>query len=59
MKSADIDLVSIALAPRVVPGTVLVFDEFKAFHAAVTAFGWRYDRLAFSLVSKQAVVILR
>lgn len=59
-----------SLAPRVVPGTVLVFDEylftphwrgdeFKAFQEAVTAFDWRYDYLAFSLLSKQAVVVIR
>jgi tetratricopeptide (TPR) repeat protein len=55
------------LAPRIVPGTVIVFDEylctrdwrddeFKAFQEAVAAYGWRYDYLGFSLLSKQAVV---
>jgi tetratricopeptide (TPR) repeat protein len=55
------------LAPRIVPGTVLVFDEylftahwrddeFKAFQEAVAAYGWRYEYLGFSLLSKQAVV---
>jgi tetratricopeptide (TPR) repeat protein len=69
----DCDLYSAArtvltlLAPRIVPGTVLVFDEylftahwredeFKAFQEAVTAYGWRYEYLGFSLLSKQAVV---
>jgi tetratricopeptide (TPR) repeat protein len=58
------------LAPRIVPGTVIVFDEylftshwrddeFKAFHEAVAAYGWRYDYLAFSMLSKQAVVLIR
>jgi tetratricopeptide (TPR) repeat protein len=55
------------LAPRIVPGTVLVFDEylftahwredeFKAFQEAVAAHDWRYEYLGFSLLSKQAVV---
>ncbi len=58
------------LTPRVVPGTVIAFDEylftphwredeFKAFHEAVAANGWRYDYLSVSLLSKQAVVIIR
>lgn len=58
------------LAPRIVAGTVLVFDEylftahwredeFRAFQEAVATFGWRYDYLALSLLSKQAVVIIR
>jgi len=55
------------LAPRVVPGSVLVFDEylgyehwledeFRAFHEAVEQHGWRYRYLAFSFATKQAVV---
>jgi tetratricopeptide (TPR) repeat protein len=59
-----------ALAPRIVGGTVIVFDEylftphwrddeFKAFQEAVAAYGWRYDYLAFSLLSKQAVIRIR
>ena len=58
-----------ALAPRIVPGTVLVFDEylvnptwredeFRAFQEAVTARGWRYRYLAFGIVTKQAAVII-
>ena len=58
------------LAPRIVPGTVMVFDEYlfaphwrddeyKAFQEAVVAHGWRYDYLGFSPVSRQAVVIIR
>jgi len=55
------------LAPRIGPGTVLVFDEYivndrwredeyKAFQEAVTARGWKYEYLAFSLTDYQAVV---
>jgi len=58
------------MAPRIVPGTVIAFDEylfnprwredeFKAFQEAVAKFGWRYDYLAFSLFAKQALVIVR
>ena len=56
-----------ALHSRVVPGTVIVFDEYvvnqcwqqdeyKAFHEAVERHGWTYEYLGISLVSKQAVV---
>eukprot|EP00522_Entomoneis_paludosa_P015811 CAMPEP_0172453126 /NCGR_PEP_ID=MMETSP1065-20121228/10587_1 /TAXON_ID=265537 /ORGANISM="Amphiprora paludosa, Strain CCMP125" /LENGTH=498 /DNA_ID=CAMNT_0013205295 /DNA_START=12 /DNA_END=1508 /DNA_ORIENTATION=- len=55
------------LAPRIGPGTVIVFDEYlmtptwvddeyKAFQEAVQKFGWEYEYLAYSLFSKQAVV---
>lgn len=55
------------LAPRIGPGTVIVFDEYlmtptwvddeyKAFQEAVEKFAWKYDYLAYSLFSKQAVV---
>ena len=55
------------LAPRIGPGTVIVFDEYlmtptwpddeyKAFQEACAKFGWEYEYLAFSLFSKQAVV---
>jgi hypothetical protein len=58
------------LAERIVPGTVILFDEyignptwrqdeFKAFQEAVRANGWHYEYLAFSLFSKQAAVIIR
>ena len=58
------------MAPRIKPGTVIVFDEylftrhwregeFKAFHEAVIAHGWRYEYLAAGLLTKQAVVIIR
>lgn len=52
---------------RVVPGTVLVFDEylchptwrqdeFRAWRECCKRFGWNYEYLAFSLSTKQAVV---
>jgi tetratricopeptide (TPR) repeat protein len=55
------------LAERIVPGTVIVFDEyltnpnwredeFKAFQEAVRGHAWKYEYLAFNLFSKQAVV---
>ena len=55
------------LADRIVPGSVIVFDEyimtdawredeFKAFQEAVDRYGWRYRYLAFSLITRQAVV---
>ncbi len=55
------------LAPRIVAGTVLVFDEyignahwredeFKAFQEAVAQYGWRYEYLCFSVFTKQVVV---
>ena len=31
-------------------------DEFKAFQEAVEAYGWKYEYVGISLVSKQAVV---
>ena len=56
-----------ALGERIVPGSVLVFDEyignehwredeFRAFQEAVAARGWRYEYLCFSLYTKQAAV---
>jgi hypothetical protein len=55
------------LADRVVPGTVIVFDEylgyehwrddeFRAFQEAVGRHGWRYEYLCFSFVTKQVAV---
>jgi len=55
------------LAPRVVAGTVVVFDEyignehwredeFKAFQEAVVKFKWRYEYLCFSFFTKQVAV---
>jgi tetratricopeptide (TPR) repeat protein len=56
-----------AVWDRVVPGTVIVFDEYvlnphwkddeyKAFQEAVDTYGWKYEYLGISLVSQQAVV---
>ncbi len=55
------------LADRIVPGTVIVFDEYifnpnwrhdeyKAFQEAVRENSWRYEYIAFNLFSKQAAV---
>lgn len=54
---------------RIVPGTILVFDEylchptwrqdeFRAWRECCKRFGWNYEYLAFSLSTKQAVVRL-
>jgi tetratricopeptide (TPR) repeat protein len=59
-----------ALAGRIVPGTIIAFDEYighehwrddeyKAFQEAVATFGWRYDYLCFSFSSRQVVVRIR
>jgi Tfp pilus assembly protein PilF len=56
-----------ALGDRIVPGTVIVFDEyiindrwrddeFKAFQEAVLARGWKYEYLGFGMLTQQAVV---
>lgn len=55
------------LAPRMMVGSVIVFDEyignehwredeFKAFQEAVAAYGWKYEYLCFSVFTKQVVV---
>lgn len=55
------------LAPRMVAGSVIVFDEyignehwredeFKAFQEAVARYGWTYEYLCFSLFTKQVAV---
>jgi hypothetical protein len=55
------------LASRIVPGTVIVFDEyignehwredeFKAFQEAVAHNGWKYEYLCFSVFTKQVAV---
>lgn len=57
------------LAPRIKPGSVLVFDEYlinptwrddeyKAFQEAAEKYRWRYRYLAFGIVTKQAAVII-
>jgi len=54
-------------AKQIIPGTVIVFDEyignehwredeFKAFQEAVLKYGWKYEYLCFSFMTKQAVV---
>ena len=55
------------LAKQIIPGTVIVFDEyignehwredeFKAFQEAVLQHGWEYEYLCFSFMTKQVVV---
>lgn len=55
------------LAPRMVAGTVVVFDEyignehwredeFKAFQEAVNRYGWQYEYLCCSFFTKQVAV---
>lgn len=55
------------LAGQIVLGTVIVFDEyignenwredeFKAFQEAVLKYGWKYEYLCFSIMTKQVVV---
>jgi tetratricopeptide (TPR) repeat protein len=55
------------LRDRIVPGSVIVFDEylgyehwredeFKAFREAVQQYGWRYQYLCFSFATKQVAV---
>ncbi|MEZ0247409.1 MAG: tetratricopeptide repeat protein [Methylophilaceae bacterium] len=55
------------LAPRMVPGSVIVFDEyignehwredeFKAFQESVVRYGWTYEYLCFSVFTKQVAV---
>lgn len=55
------------LAPRIKPGTVIVFDEyignrhwredeFKAFQEAVDRYGWQYEYLCCSFFTKQVAV---
>ena len=54
-------------AKQIIPGTVIVFDEyignkfwrkdeFKAFQEMVFKHGWKYEYLCFSLVTQQVVV---
>jgi tetratricopeptide (TPR) repeat protein len=58
------------LAPRLVPGSVLVFDEYlanpgweddehRALEEAAQRFDLRYEWLAFSFFSRQAAVVIR
>lgn len=56
-----------SLAPRIIAGSVILFDEyvgnehwredeFKAFQEAAEKYGWRYEYLCFSIFTKQTVV---
>ncbi|MDR2875637.1 MAG: tetratricopeptide repeat protein [Methylobacillus sp.] len=56
-----------ALAPRIVAGSVLIFDEylgnehwredeFKAFQETIARHGWKYEYLCFSVYTKQVAV---
>ena len=58
-----------ALAPRLQPGSVLVFDEYlvnptwredehRAFQEAVARHGWTYSYIAFGIITKQAAVVI-
>jgi hypothetical protein len=58
------------LHKQIVPGTVIVFDEFigykswqqdefKAFTEASSAYSWEYELLAFSFVTKQVALIIK
>jgi len=64
--SSTLDVLE-TLHGRIVPGTVLVFDEylghatwrqdeFRAWRECCKRFGWQYKYLAFSLATNQAVV---
>jgi hypothetical protein len=55
---------------QIIPGTVIVFDEyigyptwkedeFRAFNEAVEKYGWQYDILCFSFVTKQVAVRIK
>lgn len=59
-----------ALAPRIVSGTVIIFDEYignehwredeyKAFQEAVSRYGWQYEYLSFSFFTKQVTVRIK
>jgi len=59
-----------AMQNRIVPGTVIIFDEylchptwrqdeFRAWRECCKRFGWQYEYLGFSLSTKQAVVQVR
>ena len=58
------------LAKRIVPGTVIVFDdffgyegwkqdEFRAFHEAAANHGWRHEYLGFGNCTRQVVVRIK
>ena len=56
-----------AVAQRIIPGSVILFDEYvgnehwredeyKAFQEAAAKYGWHYEYLCFSIFTKQTVV---
>ena len=58
------------LSPRIVVGTVIIFDEyfgnqhwredeFKAFQESVQTYGWNYEYIGFSFFTKQVVVLIK
>lgn len=64
--SSTLDILE-GVAQRIVPGTILIFDEyichpswrqdeFRAWRECCKRFGWKYEYLAFSLNTKQAIV---
>ena len=64
--SSTLDILE-SMHGRVLPGTVLIFgqymchpswrqDEFRAWRECCKRFGWKYEYLAFSLSTQQAVV---
>jgi tetratricopeptide (TPR) repeat protein len=64
--SSTLDILE-AMHGRVVPGTIIVFDEyighptwrqdeFRAWRETCKRFGWKYEYLAFSLTTNQAIV---
>ena len=64
--SSTLDILE-SMHGRVRPGTILVFDEyichptwrhdeFRAWRECCKRMGWKYEYLAFSLSTKQAVV---
>lgn len=64
--SSTLDILE-GMARRIVPGTILVFDEyichpswrqdeFRAWRECCKRFGWKYEYVAFSLNTKQTVV---
>jgi Macrocin-O-methyltransferase (TylF) len=64
--SSTVDILEL-LRCKIVPGTILLFseyighptwrnDEFRALRECFKRFGWKYEYLAFSLSTKQAIV---
>jgi tetratricopeptide (TPR) repeat protein len=64
--SSTLDILE-SMHGRVIPGTILIFDEyighptwrqdeFRAWRECCKRFGWKYEYLAFSLITDQVVV---